>query len=314
MPMLALQNTSVPSTAKGGHQVLLDALGHPGGVGGGAQVLEEDGEVVAAQAGQGVPGAQRALEAAGDLDQEVVAGVVAEAVVDALEAIDVEVQHRERQGVAGLALGPPEQVLDPVHEQGPVGQVGERVVQAMALELLGDALVLGDVAGDPEGADDVPVRIAQRHLGGRHPAHAAVGEGLLLVHVHERHARAQDVLLVAIGLLGVLGGEEVEVGLAQRLDRVGQPQPARHVTADAGEAAAGVLEVDVVGDGVEQDGQEEGLVVEGLRADRHGQRAVQLLERQILDGRLQAPAGPAHRGQRGSCVRTDHALGRHLFG
>ena len=55
-------------------------------------VLEQHGELVAAEAGDGVAGSDR-LEALGDLDQERVAGIVPEAVVDQLEPVEVEEEH-----------------------------------------------------------------------------------------------------------------------------------------------------------------------------------------------------------------------------
>ena len=71
-------------------QALVDAVGHPHGVADVAPPFEQDRELVAADAGDGVRGAQRRGERAGDLDQQLVAHQVAEAVVDDLEAVEVE--------------------------------------------------------------------------------------------------------------------------------------------------------------------------------------------------------------------------------
>jgi hypothetical protein len=62
-----------------------------------AGVLEQDRELVAAQAGQQVPGAQVLAQPGTHLDQQLVPGVMAQAVVDLLEL--VQVQHQQ-----GLAL------------------------------------------------------------------------------------------------------------------------------------------------------------------------------------------------------------------
>ena len=62
---------------------------------------EHDRELVAAHPGDEVAGPDAAAQAAATRDEELVAGVVAEAVVHVLEAVEVEEQHRER--VAGPA-------------------------------------------------------------------------------------------------------------------------------------------------------------------------------------------------------------------
>ena len=62
-----------------------------------------------------------ALVEVGDLHQQLVAGQVAEAVVDPFEAVQVEVQHC---GVGAAFDGGGR----PVAEQGAVGELGERVV------------------------------------------------------------------------------------------------------------------------------------------------------------------------------------------
>ena len=71
------------------------------------QVFAEDRELVAAEAGDGVAGPDHRLELARDRDQQLVAGVVAEAVVDVLEAVEVEEQRRRRStSCAGSARSP----------------------------------------------------------------------------------------------------------------------------------------------------------------------------------------------------------------
>ena len=56
-------------------------------------VLDHDRELVAAQAGDHVLGPQARAQARGDRDQQLVAGGVAEAVVDRLEVVEVDEQH-----------------------------------------------------------------------------------------------------------------------------------------------------------------------------------------------------------------------------
>jgi hypothetical protein len=95
-------------------------------------LLEQDGELVAAQAGHGVLAAHAGLEPGGHGHQQVVTGGVAQLVVDRLEVVQVD----EEQGQWGAGLGAPAQgVPDPLPEQGPVGQVGEAVVERLVLQL-----------------------------------------------------------------------------------------------------------------------------------------------------------------------------------
>ena len=107
-----------------------------------------------------------------ELGQQLVAAAVPERVVDGLEVVEVEQQHRDHAVGAGR---PAERVVDPVHHQRAVGQAGQRVVQRLVLELVlqllpayggpqrrGDGLderdvVLGPVPGvRAGGADDAP--------------------------------------------------------------------------------------------------------------------------------------------------------------
>jgi hypothetical protein len=77
----------------------LDALGDAGGALVVAAV-EQHGELVAAQPGRQVAGAQAGAQATRERDQQLVADLVAEAVVNALEVVEVEEQHD------GAAVGP----------------------------------------------------------------------------------------------------------------------------------------------------------------------------------------------------------------
>ncbi len=87
--------------------------------------------------------AHNPLQAVTDRNKELIAGHVPEAVVDALEAVHVN----EDQGV-GLAVGPrlPERLIEPLHQQPPVGQAGQAVVERVLMQLVLERLALGDVA------------------------------------------------------------------------------------------------------------------------------------------------------------------------
>ena len=106
------------------------------------EAVEQDDELVAAPARHGVFGAHRGGEAAGHVLQHEVAAVVAETVVDALEAVEVDEQHRHHAARAGTAGDRP---LQPVEQQAAVGQPGEGVVGGFVAQPLGGGDALGDV-------------------------------------------------------------------------------------------------------------------------------------------------------------------------
>ena len=65
-----------------------------------AEVGAEQGELVAAEAGQGVAAAQDLGQASGDRAQQLVADGVSVGVVHELEVVDVQEEHRYRTGMA----------------------------------------------------------------------------------------------------------------------------------------------------------------------------------------------------------------------
>ena len=105
--------------------------------------LEQDGELIAAETTDRVTIATHGPESLGDLDEDLVAGAVADGVVDRLEVIDVE--HHDRMALAAVQ-GAIERVLGPVLKQGRVGEVGEAVMERLVLQLPLQPLALGDVA------------------------------------------------------------------------------------------------------------------------------------------------------------------------
>ena len=106
--------------------------------------LDQDRELVTAQARHrvGAPGTRQ--EPLGGGDQQPVALGVAQAVVHRLEVVEIEEQHRH--GVAA-PLRQRQRVTHPVPEQCPVGEPGERVVERLMGELLLQPLPLAHVAG-----------------------------------------------------------------------------------------------------------------------------------------------------------------------
>ncbi len=147
-----------------------DALRHRTRRARGRDVLEQDDELVAAEAGQRVARTQRLPEARGDRDEHLVADLVTQGVVDELEAIDVE----EEDGRTPPALAPRlQRGAEPVEEQRAVRKPGQRVVRGAVPDLLLTAPSLD------RGADDVRHGLLEARV---------LGERSLLTHVAADHA------------------------------------------------------------------------------------------------------------------------------
>src|SRR3970040_1426221 len=147
-------------------------------------------ELVAAEARHGIAAAYRAERALVYGEQDLVAHLVAEAVVDVLETVEVEEQDAH---AAAVALGVEQRLPQPVGEQDPVRQTGEGVVLREELDALLGALALGDVARDTELADDAALHIA---LHGTAVFEPAVFAACLMAHTVEAHpSRARGIQL-----------------------------------------------------------------------------------------------------------------------
>src|ERR1700722_4659154 len=94
---------------------------------------DQDHDLVAPEAPDSVAGTHDVLEPFGDVLQELVAGGLAELLVDVFEPVDVDEQRTYQQ--AGLAPGASEHDLRAIEHQGAVGQPGEGVVQIVVREL-----------------------------------------------------------------------------------------------------------------------------------------------------------------------------------
>ena len=125
-----------------------DALGNGRGVAVTGDRRQEQGELVAAEAGEEIGLARRAPEPCRGLLQHLVADGVAMRVVDRLEVVEVDAEHR-RLVAARQRRFHPGHMLE---ELGAVGQLGQRVVARQMLDprfllaLLGDVLVRRDPA------------------------------------------------------------------------------------------------------------------------------------------------------------------------
>ena len=109
--MDAATRTSLPSMRYGCESVSAQPVGDlqyvalAGGPVPGAVADDQGRELVAAEPGGGVPVPDRVLEPAGGLDQQFVAGLVADGVVDGLEAVEVDEEDGRAARRSGAAAG-----------------------------------------------------------------------------------------------------------------------------------------------------------------------------------------------------------------
>ena len=120
-------------------------------------------------------------------------------------------------------------------------------------------MLIGDVARDAAGADDLAGVVPKRDLGGRGPGDAAIGQVLALEFADDRFAGLHNVLLVGEGLLGVLAEEEVEIGLAEDLGVIRDIVKLLEGLVDQKEPPLAILEIDTIGGRVHE-GHEEVVI------------------------------------------------------
>ena len=107
----------------------LDALGHPRRIGRVRHPMDEQRELVSAQPRRGVAGPRTIQQPLGHRDQQRVTRSVTEAFVDGAKVIEIEQNHGERRRLASVARNGLSEAL---HEEHPVGQPGERIVEPLA--------------------------------------------------------------------------------------------------------------------------------------------------------------------------------------
>ncbi len=160
---------------------------------------------------------------------------MAEAVVDDLEAVDVD-EHDRQPAAAAARAG--ERVLEAVVEQGAVGQPGQRVVQRLMRECVGGCLLDADVLdlGDEVQRHAVlPAHEPRRHRG---PHRVPVGVQVALLGVPAVVAAVEHALEQRAALAQVLRRGDLRPGHAFQL-LAGAPEHVAERGVDAREAAVG---------------------------------------------------------------------------
>ena len=94
------QEQLAPAQRKGGTQAGEDLPRHPGGILRLGDVRQHDDELVTAHPGDPILLSERGPQSAGNLPQQTVSFVMAQGVVDVLESVQVNEQHRDPAIVA----------------------------------------------------------------------------------------------------------------------------------------------------------------------------------------------------------------------
>ena len=105
-----------------------------------------------------------AREAAAEGQEHAVADGKAEALIDVLEAVDVDEHDRRTIGLAFAGAG--DGALQPVHEQLAVGEAGQAVMHRVMHQPLVRALEARDVAHQPDAAEHARI-VARRRPGAK---------------------------------------------------------------------------------------------------------------------------------------------------
>jgi len=174
---------------------------------------EQDAELVAAEAGDGVGVAHGVLDEPGHLAQHAVARAVPALVVDGLEAVEVEVaQHVARP--AGVRLL--ERFLQAPLELAAVDEAGQGVVARLVGHLARQAAQVGHVANRDHRARELAGRVAQRR-------HAELDRALAFPVARDDHAATAHVHAAAGGqALAHRVAEGLAVALLDEIDDLEQ--------------------------------------------------------------------------------------------
>ena len=123
-------------------------------------VAQQDSELVAADSRDHVAPSEAAHQQLSNLYQSLVTSLVTERVIDHLQAVEVDEQHRR---INAVAVNPRNQPFELPHETATVGKVDQRILMGERIELLDALLQAGDLG--PQQADlfDQPLAIVDVH-------------------------------------------------------------------------------------------------------------------------------------------------------
>ncbi len=262
-------------------------------------MLDEDREFVATQPGHDVMMPDQRDQSRCHRDEQRVADRVAERVVDELEPVEVETQHRATIAAAGVA----HHLVEPFAQHGSVGKIGQGIVPRQMREARGRVARFGDVGNgvektaidqpgalDRNGPSIRPALFDPRAIGGGR-AVIFLDQSTMLVGRTDRQTGTVAEQLVERqardGMIEPVYVEEPLIGQHQPPGRIEQSEPLVHVV-------------------------ERGLEPQVLkRAFR--QRDLQLLRHQAVRAIRSPPVdigfGIGRRHQREQAIRVDPAVG-----
>ena len=140
----------------------LDPLADGGRLGVVGQIVAQHRELVTPETSHRVTGTDRAPQPLGDQHQQPVALVMAEAVIDDLELIDIDKHHTHHAQVAGQTS---QRQGDPVNKHNPVGQTRQPIMKSPMLQRRLQRLLSGDITSDGRKPNDGLVGVADRRDG-----------------------------------------------------------------------------------------------------------------------------------------------------
>ena len=210
--MLTVGRRTVPSTAISSDSARRSDVGHGLDLVDRLGLVDDHDELVAAHAADDAGPSDAADHAVGDHGEQVVAGGVAERVVDLLEPVDVDVEHPE----GAHARGEPHRVAEQGEDGVAVGETGERIGGGAH----GQLVLTGPLGGDVGDLHDQPAGMAVLVT---HGAHREVAPQHGPVDADEPLLEAVGVTSAELELLleGDVDGDVVGVG---DLGEVHRPQ------------------------------------------------------------------------------------------
>ena len=142
-------------------------------------VGEQHEELVSALTAHRIGAAHAGLQSLRHRFKQLIADGVTQRIVDVLEAIEIDVQHRDR---AAGAVRPHHRLIEPVAEQGAVRHVRQAVMKRQPRKLVGQLARDRDVVRDHHGADHPALPVVngrRRGLDGELGAVAAYEHAIL---------------------------------------------------------------------------------------------------------------------------------------
>ena len=171
------------------------------------EIEKQRGELVSAETSDHVGAAKPSTERLGDGAEDIVAGTVAERVVDELEPVDVE--HEERGTPVGLARKPLELVRQLFVEAAAVEEAGERVVARQPFQLLVGVPALGDVLDLRDEVKWLARAVADERDGECGPHDGVVGPEVSLLQLVGGDLAGDEVSICSAPALQIVGMRDV---------------------------------------------------------------------------------------------------------